>query len=492
MPELPVKRIGDGKYETAPIIGERVLTEKDQGKPICGYGATTGVLPGTITQFNTQIINQQGTIVKGLIKVRLENINNKSVKGFQEGDIGGPVYVILTESSSSGSATSVKVGVVGHIVHIDNSDPNHKFFYYEPLNGRYNLITGSEVSSSMPNEVNAVNVHQSKTGLGASSSTAASTQGWSGTQAWLDSNYPLNGKCQRKEDRENDGKKRSEITKLDISEQNLIGELNLTGFVNLTELYCFNNNLTNLDLSNCLKLTILECSNNNLTKLDISNLSNLTKLYCFSNQLNKLDISNLSNLTILECFGNQLTNLNLNKLSNLTILDFSNNQLTNLDLSNCVSLVGIDCSNNKLTSPIFLAQLKPDKLKSLSIGVNNFKSDLTIFSKFTNLEQLSINMDSNLSTNTNSQWTGSLKPLKSLTKLKSLNIRNTDINDGLEHLPVSLTEFLCETKIKLQALSQSLIKELEAHGKPNEYGNYTEHLKKWQQVNRQVAKIQQK
>jgi Leucine-rich repeat (LRR) protein len=77
----------------------------------------------------------------------------------------------------------------------------------------------------------------------------------------LDENYPLNGTCQRKDDKENYGKKRSEVTKLDINNNNLTltGELTLTGFTNLTKLNCYANKLTKLDLSNCSKLTKLDC-----------------------------------------------------------------------------------------------------------------------------------------------------------------------------------------------------------------------------------------
>ena len=157
-PQVPVKKIGDNEYETAPITGERVLTEKGKERFVYVYGETTGVLTGTITQFNSQITDQQGTIVRGLNKVCLEN-----AKYFQEGDRGGPVYVTLLEGSSS---SPLKVEALGHIVHVDNSNPQHKFFYYEPLNRRYNLITGLDASSSMPN---------TNKFLAASSSTSSSS-----------------------------------------------------------------------------------------------------------------------------------------------------------------------------------------------------------------------------------------------------------------------------------------------------------------------------
>ena len=46
-----------------------------------------------------------------------------------------------------------------------------------------------------------------------------------GAQVWLDQNYPVNGTCQRKDDKENYGKKLEEIINLDISSQGLEGEL---------------------------------------------------------------------------------------------------------------------------------------------------------------------------------------------------------------------------------------------------------------------------
>jgi hypothetical protein len=65
-----------------------------------------------------------------------------------------------------------------------------------------------------------------------------------------------------------------------------------------------------------------------------------------------------------------------------------------------------------------------------------------------------------------------------LTKLKSLNISNTDINSGLEYLPTGLREFYCDTKLKPQALSKQLIEQLIVYlGKIVINNNYIEHLK---------------
>jgi hypothetical protein len=66
----------------------------------------------------------------------------------------------------------------------------------------------------------------------------------------------------------------------------------------------------------------------------------------------------------------------------------------------------------------------------LNVGNNDFQSDLTIFSQLVNLEELSIERSE--------KFTGSLAPLVKLTKLKYLDISNTDINSGLEYLPESI------------------------------------------------------
>ncbi|CAH1764055.1 3148_t:CDS:10, partial [Entrophospora sp. SA101] len=63
-----------------------------------------------------------------------------------------------------------------------------------------------------------------------------------------DKEYPEDNVCNRKYDRENEDKRREEITILNISNQKLKGRLKLEGFDKLKELNCSNNQLTNLDL----------------------------------------------------------------------------------------------------------------------------------------------------------------------------------------------------------------------------------------------------
>ena len=95
--------------------------------------------------------------------------------------------------------------------------------------------------------------------------------------------------------------------------------------VNLKNLNCPNNNITELDLSNNPNLTSLHCYNNNLSKLDLSNNAALEFLYCHDNNITELDLSNNAALQFLSCHDNNITELDLSNNVNLKILDCENN-----------------------------------------------------------------------------------------------------------------------------------------------------------------------
>jgi len=126
-------------------------------------------------------------------------------------------------------------------------------------------------------------------------------------QEWLDKNYPKNGTCLRKKregsslNHKDYGKKREEITNLDLTYQNLAGVLDCSDFINLEGLWCWNNQLTELILPPLPNLIVLDCDNNYLTKLDFSSQLN-------PEQLEELKISDnnflVSDLTIFSAFIN--------------------------------------------------------------------------------------------------------------------------------------------------------------------------------------------
>ncbi|CAH1761631.1 3624_t:CDS:10 [Entrophospora sp. SA101] len=94
--------------------------------------------------------------------------------------------------------------------------------------------------------------------------------------------------------------KRNTIKEINISYKNLIGNLDLTDFVNLEELYCHVNQLTSLNLTNCQQLKKLDCSSNKLKDLILpSSAEQLTILSIMDNNLSG-DCSLFSHLVNLE------------------------------------------------------------------------------------------------------------------------------------------------------------------------------------------------
>jgi len=178
----------------------------------------------------------------------------------------------------------------------------------------------------------------------------------------------------------------------------------------------------------------------------------------------ELDLSDFINLETLNCSFNQLTNLNLSSCQKLKVFDCGFNKLTNLDLSNLTQLESIECYDNYLTSFDY-SSLNPNKLTHLNITGNKLpEQDLTVFTRFINLETLWIGAsDEDIQQGFgNNHFFGSLEPLKNLVKLKSLEISNTDINDGVEYLPKSSKEIEYSTKARPDCKLTEIVPQLDA------------------------------
>jgi Leucine-rich repeat (LRR) protein len=137
----------------------------------------------------------------------------------------------------------------------------------------------------------------------------------------------------------------------------------------------------------------------------------------------------------------------------LKILNCNDNRLVNLDLNGLSKLEGLNCDNNYLTD-LVLSPLQTEQLTYLEAQNNNFPSqDCSIFAKSTNLKELRIGNDNQekIEQGIYNRFTGSLETLKNLSKLESLDISNTDIDSGLEHLSDSLEKLNCSTKYRKDA-----------------------------------------
>jgi hypothetical protein len=109
-----------------------------------------------------------------------------------------------------------------------------------------------------------------------------------------------------------------------------------------------------------------------------------------------------------------------------------------LDLNDFEDLEEINLKVNNIKKVTFSPSIN-EKLKILSLKRNNLlgkELDLTCFSRFSSLEILKISATS---------FSGSLKPLEKLTKLKRLDIGGTDIDSGLEYLPKGIEKIHCDS-----------------------------------------------
>lgn len=123
------------------------------------------------------------------------------------------------------------------------------------------------------------------------------------------------------------------------------GALNQTERNAVKEIRISNSGCTSLQgLKYFSKLTDLFCSDNNLTELDVSENPELKSLDCRENQLTELDVSNNSELESLDCYENQLSALNVSNHQALKTLSCSwNKPLSALDVSNCPALKTLSC-----------------------------------------------------------------------------------------------------------------------------------------------------
>jgi len=228
-------------------------------------------------------------------------------------------------------------------------------------------------------------------------------------RGWLDKNYPPNGTCVRKNEFvgqkitrgysvpavNNFGKKREEIKGLYINNQDLVGELDLSGFRELETLEASDNKITRIDLADCPKLFRIQMTNNILTDIDLSSLTKLLVLYLNNNNLRSMDLSSNKALTTLSLNDN-LINANVSIFSDL------------------------------------------EKIQHLYFGT-------------------SLNTSLRADVKKQNKFTGSLESLKCCVELRTLDIkRNDQLVGGLEDLPsTDLERFECTGTIYYWILKEA-------------------------------------
>ena len=120
----------------------------------------------------------------------------------------------------------------------------------------------------------------------------------------------------------------------------LKGDASFAGLTTLQMLSCDFSYLTKLDLTNCLELQELFCMDNYLTEI-IFNSKQLQRIGCSKNKLSKLDIADCDKLYELDCYKNNLTELDVRNCTQLNYLSCYDNHLIAIDLSKLDSLLHV-------------------------------------------------------------------------------------------------------------------------------------------------------
>lgn len=152
-----------------------------------------------------------------------------------------------------------------------------------------------------------------------------------------------------------------------VATYNNLTSINLSGLANLKHLDLDNNHLSAIDLTGLSALEHFRCRYNSFTTISFNNLNSLNTIYCSANQINSLTINNLPALTFLDCNYNQLSSLAISASSPIHNLNCTHNQFVNLDVSNLSYLLSLDCSSNAMSSLIL-----PPSIQSLTCGDNQF------------------------------------------------------------------------------------------------------------------------
>ena len=170
----------------------------------------------------------------------------------------------------------------------------------------------------------------------------------------------------------------------DSSQEPITSLKGIKNFVNLVNLDCDGNLLTELDLSGLEKLEYLDCCYNKIKTLNISGCKALQQVYCYMNEIETVLHDGCDNLAFFQADKNRLTTLDMSNKPNLVYLDVLFNSLREVKIDNCPKLQIAAVGNNSLTS---LSLKGLPELSSLGCHQNNIATlDLSELPKLSFLE----------------------------------------------------------------------------------------------------------
>ena len=138
------------------------------------------------------------------------------------------------------------------------------------------------------------------------------------------------------------------VTSIELASFSLAGELDLSGFEWLEDVFIMDNELTGIDVSGSEQLDSLICSMNELTHIELDDTPSLEMLELEENRITAIDLSGCPSLNWLNCGDNELSEIDLSPCPGINILNCFSNELTDIDVSGCDALEILDCSRNMI------------------------------------------------------------------------------------------------------------------------------------------------
>ena len=124
----------------------------------------------------------------------------------------------------------------------------------------------------------------------------------------------------------------------------------IKNFVNLVNLDCDGNLLTELDLSGLEKLEYVDCSYNNIKTFNVSGCKSLKWIYAYMNNISKFYFEGCNNLLIVQMWKNNLTSIDMSGMAELVYFDLRMNMLREAKFNNCPNLqIAVVGSNNLIS-----------------------------------------------------------------------------------------------------------------------------------------------
>lgn len=112
------------------------------------------------------------------------------------------------------------------------------------------------------------------------------------------------------------------LHQLNCSRNKRLADLNLSGVPNLRSLNCGESRIDHIDLLHLPLLEFLACHHCNVQTLDLSNTPNLSQLWCWHNKISELRLECVPNLVDLQCQGNDLEQIDIRPLKHLKTLKY--------------------------------------------------------------------------------------------------------------------------------------------------------------------------